>query len=196
MTLVRAASLPVSNGGLAAAREACARDVLARTTGTARDEWRLDHSGDGRPVATHAACGGVSLSVTHTKTIVACAASETGTVGLDVEEIQPLDDLDAMRRQAFEPALNARLDALPAEKRLHVFFDMWVAFEALGKVTGRGIVDWRCPDLDAAHDAHELARLCGVEDAVYLWRGRRGSLAWAVAVATPGGRPVLAWRWR
>src|SRR4029077_17249790 len=128
----------------------CARDVLARTTGTAAGEWQLDHADDGRPVATHPTRGGISLSVTHTKAVVACAASEVGTVGLDLEEVQPLDDLDAICRQAFEPALNARLDALPAEERLAAFFDAWVAFEALGKVTARGIVDWRCPDLDAA----------------------------------------------
>jgi len=177
------------------ARDACARAVLARATGTRDGEWRLARGGSGRPLASHPDWGDVGLSVAHTADVVACAACADAAVGVDVEPVRPSEDVDAIRREMFDSALNRRLDALPAAARVDAFYEAWVAFEALGKVSGRGIVDWRCPDLDATGDPEALAACCGADRPTYLWRGRRGPLAWAVAVATASARPLLAWRW-
>jgi 4'-phosphopantetheinyl transferase len=195
--MVRAELRRVSAGphALAATRDACARDVLARATSTRSTDWQLAHTKTGRPVALHPNLAEVNVSVTHAADLLACAVSCVGPIGVDVEPIRSFDDVDGVRSQAFEPALNRRLDTVPPERRQAAFFEAWVTFEALGKVSGRGIVDWRCPDVDPTSDPDWLGAVCGADAPTYLWRGSRGALLWAVAVSTAKGRPLLAWRW-
>ena len=60
-------------------------------------------------------------------------------VGVDIEGIRPLDDLETMAGMILSPAEWANLKDEPAEERLKHFFALWTCKEAALKVTGNGL---------------------------------------------------------
>ncbi len=102
------------------------RDPLALTFGTAEHgkpfldgspiEFNLSHSGD-----------------------IALIAVATCPVGVDVERLRPVLDLDDLAPRVCSPAEVAELAALAEPHRAHAFLAMWTRKEALAKAMGAGI---------------------------------------------------------
>lgn len=85
----------------------------------------------GRPVLA----GGPAFSLTHAGALVGVAVRAGGPVGLDVEQVRTLTDLDALIAHVLSPTERSRtapLDPLG-------FFRTWTRKEALLKATGEGL---------------------------------------------------------
>lgn len=66
------------------------------------------------------------------------AVASAGEVGVDVEQVRPLDALGIARRM-FAPAEHAALLALPEAGRLAAFLRYWTCKEAVVKAIGEGL---------------------------------------------------------
>ena len=78
------------------------------------------------------------FNLTHSGALLACALTDNGMVGIDVEWVRPLRD-ERMFRQILAPQ-----EILPADADDHLFFQYWTRKEAVIKAEGSGGV-WDMP---------------------------------------------------
>lgn len=79
------------------------------------------------------------FNLAHSDALAVLAVTRAGPVGVDIERIRPMDDLDRLVQRCFSAAERAELAALPAEDRLRGFFTGWVRKEAFLKAAGVGL---------------------------------------------------------
>ena len=60
-------------------------------------------------------------------------------IGVDVEQLRPDSDLEAIARRFFSTHEQSQLAALPAEEKVDAFFRCWTRKEAYIKATGDGL---------------------------------------------------------
>ena len=60
-------------------------------------------------------------------------------MGVDVEQLRPMPDLDSVAARVCTPGELATLAGLAQPQRERAFFAMWTRKEALAKATGEGI---------------------------------------------------------
>ena len=125
---------PADRGRYLAAH-ALARLVLAPLVGTAADALAFDRTcrcgaPHGKPVLP----SGPGFSLSHAGELVGVAVRPDGPVGLDVEQLRDVADLDALAGHVHSPAERSRPCPDPAG-----FFRTWTRKEALVKATGDGL---------------------------------------------------------
>lgn len=91
----------------------------------------LHYESSGRPYVD-----GVAVSISHSRELVAVAASLTGPVGVDIEDVYPRE-VSALAGRWFDPEELAWMAAQPDE--LTAFLHLWSAKEAVGKALGYGL---------------------------------------------------------
>jgi 4'-phosphopantetheinyl transferase len=69
------------------------------------------------------------------------AVSGRGPIGVDVEAVVPLPELDDLVASRFAPAEAAAIVRLPRESRLRAFYNCWTRKEACLKATGVGLAE-------------------------------------------------------
>lgn len=104
--------------------------VLAELSG---GHYLVDTDARGKPIVLGEP--GLYISIAHTGSVVAAAASAIGPIGIDVERHNPNRDLDRLARAAFGPA---ECDAV-AIGGLSTFYRIWTIREAISKATGDGM---------------------------------------------------------
>ena len=77
----------------------------------------------------------VDFNISHSGNGVVCALSEDCTVGIDIEEIKPLD-IEDFRRQFTNRELTLMREA---EDKYHEFYLWWTKKEAIIKADGKGL---------------------------------------------------------
>jgi 4'-phosphopantetheinyl transferase len=111
--------------------------------------------------------GGPGFSFTHAGAVVGVAVLSGGPVGLDVEPVRALPDLDSMARHVGAPAEPA------------AFFRAWTRKEALLKATGDGLTS---PMNAIVLDEHGVAEWSG--------DGAPGGPVWLRDLVAPDGSPA------
>jgi len=81
----------------------------------------------------------LEFSLSHTGSLALVGVARDRRVGVDVEKIRPLPDLDALASRFFTREEYAALLALPEGAREGAFFAIWTRKEAFVKATGEGI---------------------------------------------------------
>jgi 4'-phosphopantetheinyl transferase len=81
----------------------------------------------------------VRFNVSHSADLAAYAVSEAADCGIDVEQVRPTRDLEAIARRFFSPPEAAAIGALPPAERIEAFFRCWTRKEAIVKATGIGL---------------------------------------------------------
>ena len=142
----------------------------------------------GAPESDWLKARGLSVSLTHTDGLAACAVARGGAVGVDAEAVDPAVDTDAVATMHF--GANAAM-GVTDEDRLDRFFRLWALQEAALKALGVG---FSTPvDLAVTLDP---AAITGGEPAGLVWKvfevpcGPAHRLAAAMAVA-PDLQPLL-----
>jgi len=100
------------------------KPALAATLGKGLLEFNLSHSQD---IALYAV----------TRSLAAASASRL--LGIDVEHIRPMPDLEKIAERFFAARENAALQALPVSLRQQAFFNCWTRKEAYLKACGYGL---------------------------------------------------------
>lgn len=67
------------------------------------------------------------------------AAFHDDDIGIDVEHVRPLPDLEAIASGFFSPTEHRAIADTPAEKREDAFFDLWTLKESFIKAIGKGL---------------------------------------------------------
>jgi 4'-phosphopantetheinyl transferase len=80
-----------------------------------------------------------SFSVSHSGDWVLIGVGGSGRVGVDIERMRPLRDLDRIAQRFFAPREFATLCETPEHARLRTFFGYWTVKEAYVKALGEGI---------------------------------------------------------
>jgi 4'-phosphopantetheinyl transferase len=88
---------------------------------------------DGKPFIP----GGPEFNISHSGELVALAVAQSGAVGIDIEEIRPVDTKDFSRYLPEVADLHEKDD--PAFVS-HLFFDCWTQKEAVLKGCGKGLL--------------------------------------------------------
>src|SRR5262249_397343 len=100
--------------------------------------WRFTSSEHGRPeIVSPEVAPRLRFSLSHTRTVVACAVGAELDIGLDVEDVARDAPLDVAER--FAPSERAALEALPSHERKRRFFVYWTLKEAYAKARGLGL---------------------------------------------------------
>jgi hypothetical protein len=98
---------------------------------------RLRHLLDAR--STGVPSGTVQFSHSRSGDLAAYAFTREHPVGVDIEEIRPLTECDAIAARVFPLREHRRYEALPRRSRLRGFFRGWTRTEALAKALGGGL---------------------------------------------------------
>lgn len=116
-----------------------ARLALADVLGMRAQDVRLEDRPSTAPVLAAPADEVAGFSISHSGRWVACAASSSSKLGLDIEVVDPGRDIDALGAQAFEAGELAWLAGRPSDTRVRDFYSLWSLAEAqfkLGRTAG------------------------------------------------------------
>jgi 4'-phosphopantetheinyl transferase len=111
------------------------RHLLAAYTGTAPSAIELTHGARKKPGV---AGGGIHFNVSHSAgmSLLAFAREE---VGVDIESVRAVSDMDAIVKRNFGPGEQQEWHALAPEEREEAFFLGWTRKEAYIKALGEGL---------------------------------------------------------
>lgn len=82
---------------------------------------------------------GPSFNLSHTGERVLIAVTREGRLGVDIEEVKPVRDLEALAERNFSPDETARVSSTSATNRPELFFRIWTRKEAFLKALGGGL---------------------------------------------------------
>ena len=161
--------LDAVEGGLSASEVARAgrfrfpkdRDRYIFSTGTLRSilgcyldlppaQLRLEAAGSGKSFTAHR-LGGRELcfNLSHSGEWVVYAFALERAVGIDVEQVRPMPDLENMVEAYFSPSEEESLRRVGPDSRLRLFFQYWTRKEAYLKARGEGL-EGLLPRLDVS----------------------------------------------
>ena len=112
------------------------RKLLAERMDVAPESLEFQYGPQGKPSVSGA---DVSFNASHSGQWFACAISSGGDLGMDIEQVHPLDEMTTMARHFFAPAEVDRLLSIPERHRVQSFFECWTRKEAVIKATGEGV---------------------------------------------------------
>jgi 4'-phosphopantetheinyl transferase len=106
------------------------RSLLSRYLQTDPMSLEFEYSSHGKPFLKSR----LQFNLAHSQHLALYAVTYDRTVGIDIEAIRPIDDLDALVQRFFLPS---EYKAIQAQKSL--FFQYWTCKEAFLKATGTGL---------------------------------------------------------
>jgi len=120
------------------ATRALVRTVLSRYCGLAVERLRFSASPSGRPELALPVSPNLRFSLSNTRGLVVVLVASVREVGVDAEEMAPLDVLEIADR-FFAAAESQELRDRAEPERAHRFFELWTLKEAYLKARGLGV---------------------------------------------------------
>jgi 4'-phosphopantetheinyl transferase len=115
------------------------RQILGRYLGLSPREVALDYGSDGKPFCTIQPPGrSICFNLSHSENAAALAISSGFEVGIDVEQIRPIEE--GVPLEVFSIRERAEFTALPDAEQQKVFFESWARKEACLKALGTGFI--------------------------------------------------------
>ena len=176
------------------------RTLLGRYAGVAPERLRFAYGPYGKPILAGFWDERPRFNLSHSGGLAAIAIAAGADVGVDVECLRPLPDLERMAERYFSRGENAALRTLAPPDRLEAFFRCWTRKEAYLKALGDGLA--------RPLDAFDVSLLPGDEARLLHVRGDTGepSRWWlrafmpvvgavgAIALEGPARR-LARWHW-
>jgi 4'-phosphopantetheinyl transferase len=177
------------------------RTILGRYLRVEAERLQFCYGPRGKPSLLET-CGGDTLcfNVSHSHGLALYAVTHGRKVGVDVEWMRPLDDIEQIAERFFSARENATFRALAPDQKVEAFFNCWTRKEAYIKATGDGL-SRPLDEFDVSLAPGEPARLLHVasdpqEAARWLLRGLTPAPDYAAAVIVAGQDWRLAcWQW-
>jgi 4'-phosphopantetheinyl transferase len=133
------------------------RFLLGRYLQCSPGSIRFAYESHGKPVLIHDA--GLCFSTTRSSGMAAFAFCLHVPVGIDMERIRIIPNMDRVIERMFSPQEKRQLNVLPTDQRQRAFFACWVRKEAYAKATGKGILtrfDAFCVDTNPAEPRPQI----------------------------------------
>ena len=117
------------------------RQILSNYLHVPPKHLQFQYGAYGKPALANAA-GRSSLrfNVSHSRGLALCAFVLDREIGIDLEYMRPLDDVEQIARHFFSVRESEQLFALPIERQLAAFYNCWTRKEACIKAWGDGLV--------------------------------------------------------
>ncbi len=117
------------------------RLVLGKLTGRDPRSVRLSSTGNGKPVmAAESTPAHIHFNLAHSHGMGLLALCTHAELGVDIEKIRPVSDMDSLAKRYFHPNEVAKLEEMAEEvPRRLAFFHAWTRKEAFLKATAAGI---------------------------------------------------------
>ncbi|WP_385963911.1 4'-phosphopantetheinyl transferase family protein [Tianweitania populi] len=111
------------------------RLLIGAYLGQAPGSLRFDYCPAGKPMLAHP----LHFNLAHSHGAGLIAVTRAGQVGVDLERVRPIDDIDAVVANHFAEEERAEFAALHPDLQLRGFYAGWTRKEAILKVTGDGL---------------------------------------------------------
>jgi len=183
------------------ARRGLLRMILGRYLSIEPAQCSFTCESRGKPVLAETAAGqSLHFNVSHSDGLALFAVARLSAIGVDVEHVRPIPEIDGIAAKFFSEREKAMLNALPAEQRREAFFNCWTRKEAYLKATGEGIAD-ALPQIEVSlapgHPA-QLFSIGGDAQAASLWSIHAlepaSGFIGALAVKANDSKPEC-WQW-
>jgi 4'-phosphopantetheinyl transferase len=116
------------------------RTILGRYLDIQPLQVQFNYQHRGKPVLTDTfADSGLAFNLSHSQGLGLCAVNCTREIGVDLEYIRPMSDLEALAKRFFLPREYEMLRSLSPNQQQEVFFRYWTCKEAYLKATGDGL---------------------------------------------------------
>lgn len=117
------------------------RSILSAYLAVAPAALSFGESAQGKPFIEAPDAGrALRFSLSHSGDVALVAVGRDREVGVDVERVRALDDLDGFAARYFSLAERDALARLPPGERLRAFFGIWTLKEAYLKACGEGLL--------------------------------------------------------
>jgi 4'-phosphopantetheinyl transferase len=117
------------------------RAILASYLDVAPVALAFGESTHGKPFVEAPDAGReLRFSLSHSGDVALVAVGLGREVGVDVERVRPLDDLEGFAARYFSAAERDALARVPSGKQLRAFFEIWTLKEAYLKACGEGLM--------------------------------------------------------
>lgn len=117
------------------------RTILGRYLRIEPSRLQFSFTSNGKPVLGKTFGGGSMLrfNLSHSQGLALYAVTCGREIGIDLEYIHPISDVEQIAAHFFSVRENTVLRALPAHRRLEAFFNCWTRKEAYLKAIGDGL---------------------------------------------------------
>ncbi|MCP6758301.1 MAG: 4'-phosphopantetheinyl transferase superfamily protein [Fischerella sp. CENA71] len=117
------------------------RKILGRYLGVEPQAVEFTYELRGKPLlADSFADSGLSFNLSHSQDLALCGVSRNRKIGIDVEYMRSVSDVEALAERFFAPREYELVRSLPQNQQQQVFFRYWTCKEAYLKAIGVGIV--------------------------------------------------------
>ncbi|MEA5580669.1 4'-phosphopantetheinyl transferase HetI [Nodularia harveyana UHCC-0300] len=118
------------------------RSILGYYLGIEARQVLFDYQERGKPILGDSlALSGLSFNLSHSQGLALCAVNYHNPIGVDLEYIRRISDVEALAKRFFLPREYALMRSLPAEQQQQIFFRYWTCKEAYLKATGEGLAE-------------------------------------------------------
>ncbi len=161
------------------------RRVLGERLGIAPANLNFTYSDFGKPALAGSA---LRFNLTHSADFAACAIAEKVDIGIDIERIRPVDDIDSLFQSISSAREQEVFRVLPTGEKIRAFFETWTVKESCVKATGSGLTT-PLAEIEVLTRRGASQRItAGCEGwSVFAWSPGRG-YAGALALRTKPGR--------
>lgn len=158
------------------------RTLLGRYLTIAPEQVQFRYSNNGKPaLASEFARFGLEFNLSHSEDLMVCAIAKQQQVGIDLEYLRPVADLENLTQRFFSPQEHAAIHALTGDRCLRSFFQHWTCKEAVLKAAGDGLMSL---------SAIEVCLLG--ETALIHWGTEASPSTWSLQLFTPAPDYVAA----
>lgn len=112
------------------------RLLTSRLSQLSPDELTIQQMPSGKPFLPGSK---LRVSVAHSARIGICAISDRAPIGVDVEQVRPLPEMQSIARESFSKDDRERLHRLKGDASVAWFFQCWTRREAYVKALGSGL---------------------------------------------------------
>jgi 4'-phosphopantetheinyl transferase len=116
------------------------RAILGQYVGARAADVRFDYLTNGKPAfAQDFAGAGIHFNLAHTEDLALIAVTRIGPVGVDVECVRSVKNVDELVARFFSQRENELFQKVLNDQKPAAFFNLWTRKEAMLKATGEGI---------------------------------------------------------
>lgn len=164
------------------------RRLLSRYIGKNPQKIAFKYGANGKPeLAESEAVNVLRFNVSHSKGLGLIGITLRREIGVDIERMQPMADLELMAQSCFSEREKRGWDALPEVAKGPAFYEAWTKKEAALKACGKGLSE----EVENAV-VHENGRVSVAGKEMVCFFGFFPHLGYRAAVATLAAEPEKA----
>ena len=114
------------------------RVILAAYLSTRPHKIQFNYGKQGKPYLDDPSKTNLHFNISHSGEYILIAVALTNEVGVDIEEIHTIDNLDTISRRYFSSQEFQTIKTLPPQEQVNAFFTCWTRKEAFLKACGDG----------------------------------------------------------